>query len=360
MDTIRDEQNNPVVSHLDEELLQQVANATKGFYLPLRGTKTMDTLYERGLAPLPKSESAVKMFQHFQERFHWPLSIAILLLIVEMFLPDRKQRRRSRSAANQAASAGLTEVVAVLMLLAISMAVHGSPASALREYNDGNYDASLKDYDKALEKKKDDPRLHFNAGAAAYQSKQLDQAEKEFNEALASPDLLLRQRAYYNLGNTLYRKGQGVPDAQKKQETWETALKQYQSALKLNQQDSDAKFNHEFVQKQLEELKKQQQKSQQSQSNNGSKQNQKQDKNKQDQQDKQNQEQNKQDQSKQDQEKSKQEQNQARSDQQPDKQQGQQSQDKTRNRILNSNRMLHQNRPKRTNKKPKTLRKKRR
>ena len=154
VDYIRDEQGNPVKSHLNEELLQQIARATKGFYLPLRGTKTMDTLYERGLAPLPKSESAVKMFQHFQERFHWPLSIAILLLIVEMFLPDRKQRRRSRSAANQAASAGLTEVVAVLMLLAIPMAVHGSPASALREYNDGNYDACAQGLRQSCSKRK--------------------------------------------------------------------------------------------------------------------------------------------------------------------------------------------------------------
>ena len=56
---------NPVKSRLDEELLQGDRPApTKGFYLPLRGTKTMDTLYERGLAPLPKTETSVKMFQH--------------------------------------------------------------------------------------------------------------------------------------------------------------------------------------------------------------------------------------------------------------------------------------------------------
>ena len=38
----------------------------------------------------------------------------------------------------------------------------------MREYNAGKYDQALKEYEKLLENKKDDPRLHFNAGAAAY------------------------------------------------------------------------------------------------------------------------------------------------------------------------------------------------
>ena len=55
-DYVRDEKGNVVKSHLNETLLQQIAGMTGGFYLPLRGADTMDTLYERGLAPLPKSE----------------------------------------------------------------------------------------------------------------------------------------------------------------------------------------------------------------------------------------------------------------------------------------------------------------
>src|SRR4029077_1836350 len=99
------------------------------------------------------------------------------------------------------------------------------------------------------------------------QGHQLDEAARQFNQALASPDLLLQQRAYYNLGNTLYRLGQQVSDAAKKQEAWESSLKQYDSALKPNQQDADARFNQDFVKKQLEELKKQQQQQQQQNQN---------------------------------------------------------------------------------------------
>ena len=57
-DYIRDEEGNVVKSRLNEDLLRQIASATEGgFYLPMQGAKPIETLYEKGLAPLPKSES---------------------------------------------------------------------------------------------------------------------------------------------------------------------------------------------------------------------------------------------------------------------------------------------------------------
>ena len=262
---IQDEQGNPVKSHLNEELLQQIADAANGFYLPLRGTKTMDTLYERGLAPLPKSEVSSRLLRQYHERFQWPLAAAIILLLLEMFLPERKRRRSVKSEAISGAaplSAGIGEMAAILLLLALPVNAWSGSSDALREYQTGKYQDALKEYQKLLDRKSADPRLHFNTGAAAYQSKQLEEAAKQFNEALTSPDLDLQQRAYYNLGNTLYRLGEKISEPEKRQQAWESSIKQYESALKLNQQDPDAKFNHEFVKQQLEELKKQQSQSQ--------------------------------------------------------------------------------------------------
>lgn len=326
-----DETGKPVVSHLNEELLQHIATVTKGFYLPLRGTKTIDTLYDRGLAPLPKSENSVRMFQRFHEQYHWPLAIAMLLLIVETFLPDRS-RRHSRNGSPKPANAAVTETVAILFLLALPFGARASTSSALREYNQGKYQDALKDYNKLLEKKKDDPRLHFNAGTAAYQAHQLDEATKEFNEALTSPDLQLQERAYYNLGNTLYREGEQMQEADKKQEAWENSMKQFDNALKLNKQDTDAKFNQDFVKKQLEELKKQQQQQQhQNQQNKNSKQNKDKNQQQQNQQNQQNhdkQQQDKQDQSGQNQQQKQNSQdNRAQQKSEQEKQQEQQARD---------------------------------
>jgi Ca-activated chloride channel family protein len=140
-----------------------------------------------------------------------------------------------------------------------------SPSSALREYKDGQYDKALQDYQQLLEKKKDDPRLHFNAGTAAYKNQQFDEAIKQFNEALTAQDLNLQSLAYYNRGNSLFWMGQQNPDPGKKTEAWEKSLKDFESSAKLNPDDKDAKFNHEFVKKMLEELKKQQQQQQKNQ-----------------------------------------------------------------------------------------------
>jgi Ca-activated chloride channel family protein len=258
VDYIRDEDGKPVLSKLNDELLKELAATTKeGLYVPLRGTKTMDALYDERIAPLPKREGTAKLFQRYHEQFKWPLGIAMGLLLLETFLPERKRRRTSRSAATPAPSA-LVEAAVILCLALLPFTGLASPGSALREYNAGKYDDALNDY-KKLGEKKDDPRLHFNAGDSAYQSHHLEDAMKEFNQALISPDLNLQQRSYYNLGNTLYRLGEEIKDPDKKKEAWENAVQQFESALKLNQQDPDAKFNQEFVKKQLEELKKQQQ-----------------------------------------------------------------------------------------------------
>jgi len=116
LDFLKDEQGNVVKSRLNETLLQQIAGAADGFYLPLRGANTAETLYERGLAPLPKSEFNAKLMQRHHERFYWPLGIAVVLLVIEMFLPERQKVRRpaglNTPGANLSVSANTDATVA--------------------------------------------------------------------------------------------------------------------------------------------------------------------------------------------------------------------------------------------------------
>jgi membrane protein involved in colicin uptake len=162
--------------------------------------------------------------------------------------------------------------------------------------------------------------LHFNAGTAAYRNRQFEEAAKQFNATLSSPDLKLQGLAYYNEGNSLYHLGEANPDPKKRTESWEKALQDYQSSIKLNPQDPDAKFNYEFVKKRLEELKQQQQQSQQNKQDKNQDQNQDQ---QQQQQQQQNQDQQKQEQQKQ--QDKQQQQQQAEQDQKQDSSQQQQA-----------------------------------
>ena len=130
------------------------------------------------------------------------------------------------------------------------------------------------------------PRL-YNDGVTAYRSNDFARAATLFESATSSPDRDLQQRALYNLGNTAYRLGEAkTPQAQ---QLWQRAIKSYESALALDPHDADAKFNHDFVKKKLEELKQQQQ--QQQQQNQQNQQDKKQDQKKDEQQQKQQQQQ---------------------------------------------------------------------
>jgi Ca-activated chloride channel family protein len=279
-DYVRDENGNAVKSHLNAKLLEEIAQATPGgFYLPLRGANTIDVLYQRGLAPLPKTQSKERWLRRARERYQWPLALGIVLLAAELLLPDRKRTMRHAPSGQPDAGTGhggrrrsrtVAAVAAVLAGAMVPWPAHGSASSALREYQSGKYQEALKQYEEAIQKRGDDLRLHFNAGTAAYRDRQFDQAARYFDKALNSPDLNLQEPAYYNLGNTLFHLGQQNPDPQKRIASWEDAVKQYESALKLNTNDADARFNQEYVKKLLEELKKQQQQQQQQQQQNQS------------------------------------------------------------------------------------------
>jgi Ca-activated chloride channel family protein len=253
-DYVRDGQGNVVKSHLNEALLQQIAGATGGFYLPLRGADTMDTLYERGLEPLPKSESAEKLVRHYHEQFQWPLGAAILLLLAEMFLPERKRERKNGRADLPVVP---TDALVIATLLLLPITTNASPASALRDYKSGNYTNALAEFSRLAEIQTNDLRLVFNAGAAAYRATNYDEALKNFQLVTLSTDLKLQQQAYYNLGNTQYRAGElkfepdtGSLDAM--EETWRQAVTSYQRASELNTNDVNAAYNLGLVKNQIE------------------------------------------------------------------------------------------------------------
>ncbi|NBR85118.1 MAG: VWA domain-containing protein [Verrucomicrobia bacterium] len=260
LDFLKDDSGNVVKSKLNETLLQQIAGASGGFYLNLRGANTMDVLYERGLAPLPKSEFNAKLMQRYHERFYWPLGIAIVLLVLEMFLPERQKVRRPAAPASPS-PAPLAKAASLALLLAVTHA-HGSSAEALKQYEAGKYTAALKEYDRLRRAKPEDARLAFNAGAAAYQARQFEDAARHFSSATGARDPKLAQSAFYNLGNAQFQAGDAASQPQEKREAWESAINFYNTALQLRPDDADAKHNREFVQRKLEELKQQQDKQQ--------------------------------------------------------------------------------------------------
>jgi Ca-activated chloride channel family protein len=112
----------------------------------------------------------------------------------------------------------------------------------------------------------------YNNGVEAYRSNDFTAAAQAFEQALPSTDRTVQQRAFYNLGDACYRLGEAQPP--QAQQLWQRAIKSYESALALDPNDADARFNRDLVKKKLEELQKQQQQQQNQQSQQDKKQNQ--------------------------------------------------------------------------------------
>jgi Ca-activated chloride channel homolog len=260
-DYIRDEKGQVLKSKLNEPLLQQIAAAGGGFYLPLRGANTMDTLYDRGLSVLPKTLGKERSLRRYHDQFQWFLIAAILLLLVEMFFPERKRERRAsatRSASPMPppippqALAGLLVMIALIGFTNRSWA---SPQSALRQYQSGNFTNAMTEYERLADISTNDYRLVFNAGTAAYRATNFDEAARLFTEATLSSDLKIQQQAYYNLGNTKYRASQKVEDLDELQTAWEQVTNIYAHAVDLDKKDPDAAYNLTFTMEQVERLK---------------------------------------------------------------------------------------------------------
>lgn len=268
---VKDSSGKFVISKLDERTLRAIAETTGGLYAPL-GNKGqgLATIYQQKLILIPKEKLAEKRHKVPIDRFPWFLGIALILLIAEYLLNSIKT-----VTGNFHLPRILRRKMMIPFLLLPLCGLLGSPPHALASraenaYADKDYQKAGEYYQKALEKTPDNATLHFNSGAVFYKNKEYDNAISSFNQALQSDDLALQKKAYYNLGNAYYRKGETLQqnNIHKTKEQWQEALTAYTSSLQLDPENEEARFNHDFVLKKLKELQKQEDQQQNQQDKN--------------------------------------------------------------------------------------------
>src|SRR5439155_4284655 len=166
-------------------------------------------------------------------------------------------------------------------------------APGLDAYRSGKFEDAYSQFQQTLKthpESRAEDKLQFDTGAAAYKLKDYGKALESFSQALLSRDIGLQSKGHYNLGNTLYQRGETQQSDDKKLSDWTNALDYYEQTLKLDPQNKEAKENYDYVKRKIEELKN---KKQEQPSPSPSPQ-QKNEKNKQDKQNKQDQKQNQQ------------------------------------------------------------------
>ncbi|MCC6765568.1 MAG: tetratricopeptide repeat protein [Deltaproteobacteria bacterium] len=135
---------------------------------------------------------------------------------------------------------------------------HQSVREANRLYSEGKYEEAAAGYNAALVDHPDSPELHFNLGDATFKQGKYDEAVAAYQKVETASDPARASRVAYNVGNATFRKGQALEQSepQKALQLYGEALASYRRALGLAPDDADAKFNHEFVTRRIEEVKK--------------------------------------------------------------------------------------------------------
>jgi Ca-activated chloride channel homolog len=318
-------------SRLDENGLREIAQATGGFYLHLEnGVRTMQQIQNEGLAKMQAAEMDVRLSRRPIERYEWPLGAALIALALSILIPERK---RARQRAYAAAPASATTAAALLLVSLSSIAFATAPG--IDAYRNGKFEDAYSQFQQTLKshpQSRAEDKLQFDSGAAAYKLKDYTKAMESFSQALLSRDTGLQSKGHYNLGNTLYQRGETQKSDDKKLSDWTNALDHYEQTLKLEPQNKEAKDNYDYVKRKIEELKNKKQQQQPSPSPSPQQKNEKDKQNKQDQNQDQQQKDQQQNQQQQQQQNQQQQQGQGQQQQKDQKQsQDQQSQDKSEN-----------------------------
>lgn len=93
---IKDEEGNMVVSKLAEETMQQIAVLTGGTYVRATNQSVgLDEILKR-IQAMEKQEFNSLAFAEYNDQFHYLVALALLLLMIEFIMIDRKNRILSR------------------------------------------------------------------------------------------------------------------------------------------------------------------------------------------------------------------------------------------------------------------------
>jgi len=253
----KDESGSVVLSRLDEQTLSEIAQIGRGKCLSVaRGGFDLDKIYQE-ISGLEKKELQGTLAVEYLDRYQYFLFPAIMLLIMEMFLTDRRRTQPLRFKIWKKSSAA---VAATLLLFAFTASAWGKGnANSLNSegnelYNQGKYQEATRRYQDAAIEKPESFVLQYNLANALQQSQDYARALQSYQRALELGDTSQLASAFYNLGNGLYRIGQ-----------YQEAAAAYKQTLELDPSDQDAKYNFELALKKLQEQSSQQQQKQKKQ-----------------------------------------------------------------------------------------------
>ena len=258
-DYMKDNTGNTVMSALNEDMCRQVAQAGGGAYIHVENNSAAQDQLDNELDKLSKKETTSTVYSEFDEQFQAVAILALLLIILEICIFDRRNpllKRLSLFGSKKKSAATL------LLLFVAFTASAQTDRQYIREGNKqfrmGDYAKAEVSYRKAVEKNPKNPQAVYNLGNALMAQKKDSAAVQQFEQsAQIETNPMRKSAAYHNMGVICQT-----------HKMYDEAIEAYKNALRNNPNDDETRYNLVLC-KHLK--KKQDQKQQQNQQNNDDK-----------------------------------------------------------------------------------------
>ena len=247
---MKDRTGNTVMTKLNEEMCRQVAEAGGGAYIHVDNNSNAQQQLDNELSKLTKKEMQSTIYSDYDEQFQAFGIIALILLIIEICILDRKNplARRINIFGRRQRTATV-----LLLLFAATAAVAQTDrqyvTSGNKLFRNGQFDQAEVAYRKAIEKNPRNPQAHYNLGNALMAQKKDSAAVQSLQKSTELETSKIRKAmAFHNIGVVCQQ-----------HKMYGEAIEAYKSALRLNPKDDTTRYNLELC--------KRQQKNQQNQKN---------------------------------------------------------------------------------------------
>ena len=231
-DYMKDNTGNTVMSALNEEMCRQVAQAGGGVYIHVENNSAAQQQLDNELDKLSKKETSTTVYSDFDEQFQAFGILALLLLIIEICIFDR------RNPLLKNLSLFSKKKVAAVLLLLVAMSVSAQTdrqyiRQGNKQFNAGDYPNAEVSYRKAVEKNPKNPQAVYNLGNALMAQKKDSAAIEQFqNASKLETNPLRKYQSFHNMGVIC-----------QSHKMYGEAIEAYKNALRLNPADDETRYN---------------------------------------------------------------------------------------------------------------------
>ena len=231
----KDRSGQIVLSRLDENTLKKMAVVTGGTYVrSVAGDMDLDAIYTDEIRRTMEAKTVSSgRKQVWEDRFQWPLALALLCLAIELMLPVARKTL-------------LVSLLAMLILGLQQPADASDTRDGIAAYEKGDFEQALKHFTDAQLNAPDKPETLYNVADGYYKTGNFDAAAEHYKQALETDDTQLKRKALYNLGNAEFRRGRA-----------KEAIGHYKAALAIDPDDRQTQENLAFVKKIMEQQQQQ-------------------------------------------------------------------------------------------------------